>query len=305
MAASSLGMLRCAKVVGTARVLSGDACEMRRPVAECSATHQRARRRPSASALVVPGFAGLRSSAAGVVGRPCEDLNGKLHQTVQTAVHASARSGGSRKGPVTMMPIGTPRVPYRTPGEGGWQWVDIWNVLYRERILFVGQAIDEEFGNQIIATMLYLDSLDDKPQVLYINSPGGEISPALAIYDTMTSLKSQVGTVAFGHAWSIAAFLLAAGTKGRRSALPRARIMLHQPSGAARGKASDIQNEAQELIRTKQYLFNVLAEKTGKPYEVVEKDLSRVKYLNVEEAQEYGIIDRVIRPRRQRLMPDQ
>ncbi|CAA6673618.1 unnamed protein product [Spirodela intermedia] len=145
------------------------------------------------------------------------------------------------------MPIGTPRVPYRTPGEGTWQWVDLWNALYRERVIFIGQNIDEEFSNQVLATMLYLDSIESSKKIyLYINGPGGDLTPSMAIYDTMQSLKSPVGTQCVGYAYNLAAFLLAAGEK-----------------------ADDIRNEANELLRIRDYLFTELSKKTGQPVDKV------------------------------------
>ncbi|KAH9777494.1 ATP-dependent clp protease proteolytic subunit-related protein 2 [Citrus sinensis] len=211
-----------------------------------------------------------------------------------------------------MMPIGTPKVLYRTPGEGSWQWVDLWNALYRERVIFIGQNIDEEFSNQILATMLYLDSVDDSKRVyLYINGPGGDVTPTLAIYDTMQSLKSPVGTHCVGFAYHLAGFLLAGGEKGNRSAMPLSRIALDSPAGAARGQADDIRNEADELLRVRDYIFKELSRKTGQPFEKVSvpkadfynvswitKDLSRIKRFGSQEALEYGLIDRIIRPPR-------
>lgn len=198
-----------------------------------------------------------------------------------------------------MMPIGTPRVPYRVPGEGTWQWVDLWNALYRERVIFIGQHIDEEFSNQILATMLYLDSIEDsKSLYMYINGPGGDLTPSMAIYDTMQSLKYPVRTHCVGYAYNLAGFLLAAGEKGHRFAMPLSRIALQSPAGAARGQADDIQNEANELLRIRDYLYNELAKNTGQPAEKIYKDLGRLKRFNAQEALEYGLIDRVVRPPR-------
>ncbi|KAH7307401.1 hypothetical protein KP509_22G057400 [Ceratopteris richardii] len=198
-----------------------------------------------------------------------------------------------------MMPIGVPKVPYRTPGEGGWQWVDIWNVLYRERIIFIGQYIDEEFGNQLLSTMLYLDSTDNSKNLyMYLNSPGGDITPSMALYDTMHSMKSPVGTLALGYAYNIAGFLLAAGAKGLRVAMPLTRIALVSPAGAARGQADDIENEAKELVRVKNYLYEQLSKKTGQPVDKIAKDLSRMKRFSAQEALDYGLIDRIVRPPR-------
>ncbi|KAH7549541.1 hypothetical protein JRO89_XS13G0047500 [Xanthoceras sorbifolium] len=203
------------------------------------------------------------------------------------------------RAPVRMMPIGTPRVPYRTPGEGTWQWVDLWNALYRERVIFIGQNIDEEFSNQLLATLLYLDSIDDSKRIfMYINGPGGDLTPSLAVYDTMQSLKSPIGTQCVGYAYNLAAFLLVAGEKGNRFAMPLSRIALQSPAGAARGQADDIQNEANELIRIKDYLYGELAKKTGQPVEKISRDLSRMKRFDAQEALDYGLIDRIVRPPR-------
>lgn len=198
-----------------------------------------------------------------------------------------------------MMPIGTPMVPYRTPGEGGWQWVDIWNVLYRERIIFIGQHIDEEFGNNILATMLYLDSVDsNKPLYLYLNCPGGEITPVMALLDTIDSIRSPVGTLSLGYAYNMAGILLLSGTKGLRTAMPLTRVALQMPAGAARGRADDIDNEAKELVRIRSRLFDTVSEKTGQPIEKIAKDLDRIKRFSAEQALEYGIIDKIVRPKR-------
>eukprot|EP00271_Cylindrocystis_brebissonii_P013152 TRINITY_DN32761_c0_g1_i1.p1 TRINITY_DN32761_c0_g1~~TRINITY_DN32761_c0_g1_i1.p1 ORF type:complete len:321 (+),score=34.39 TRINITY_DN32761_c0_g1_i1:182-1144(+) len=235
--------------------------------------------------------------------RSPQDPTALFKEQVNRTVTAASSGARPTRGRVTMMPIGTPRVPYRTPGEGGWQWVDIWNVLYRERIVFIGQYIDDEFGNQLVATMLYLDSVDSsKPLNLYINSPGGEITPSMAIYDTIESLSCPVSTLALGYAYNSAGFLLAAGTKGYRIAMPMTRIALQSPAGAARGQADDIQNEARELARVRSYVAQELAKKTGQPLEKVTKDISRIKRFSVQEALEYGLIDRIVRPKR--IKPD-
>ncbi|CAM6084818.1 unnamed protein product [Calypogeia fissa] len=225
-----------------------------------------------------------------------------FHEKVQNSLSARDSTGACRA-QVTMMPIGTPKVPYRTPQEGGWQWVDIWNVLYRERIIFIGQYIDEEFGNQILATMLYLDSIDNtKPLNLYLNCPGGDLTPSMAIYDTIHSIKSPVGTLALGYAYNNAGLLLSAGEKGLRVAMPMTRIALQSPAGSARGQADDIQNEAKELSRVRNYVFNQVSKNTGQPLEKVTKDLSRIKRFSAQEALDYGLIDRIVRPRR--IKPD-
>jgi ATP-dependent Clp protease protease subunit len=196
------------------------------------------------------------------------------------------------------MPIGVPKVPYRMPGEQYTQWVDIYNRLYRERIIFLGRDIDDEIANQIIAVMLYLDSEDPGKDIqLYINSPGGMVTSGLAIYDTMQHIKSDVVTICVGLAASMGSFLLAAGTKGKRLALPHSRIMIHQPSGGTRGQASDIEIEAKEILRIRHQLNNIYADNTNQTLAKIEKDMDRDFFLSAAEAKEYGLIDRVIEDR--------
>ena len=196
------------------------------------------------------------------------------------------------------MPIGVPKVPYRMPGEQYTQWIDIYNRLYRERIIFLGKEVDDELANQIIAVMLYLDSDDPGKDIyLYINSPGGSVTAGLGIYDTMQHIKSDVVTICVGLAASMGSFLLAAGTEGKRLALPHSRIMIHQPSGGARGQATDIEIEAREILRMRRQLNQMYADRTGQPVEKIEKDVDRDFFMSAEEAKEYGLIDRVISER--------
>ncbi len=196
------------------------------------------------------------------------------------------------------MPIGVPKVPYRLPGSTYTEWVDIYNRLYRERIIFLGRDVDDEIANQIIAVMLYLDSEDPgKDIVLYINSPGGMVTSGMAIYDTMQHIKSDVVTICVGLAASMGSFLLAAGTKGKRLALPHSRIMIHQPSGGTRGQATDIEIEAREILRIRNQLNSIYAKNTGQPLEKIEKDMDRDFFMSAEEAKAYGLIDRVIEER--------
>jgi ATP-dependent Clp protease protease subunit len=194
------------------------------------------------------------------------------------------------------MPIGTPSVPYRLPGSQYERWVDIYTRLGVERILFLGQEVSDGVANSLVAQMLYLDSEDNsKPIYLYINSPGGSVTAGLAIYDTMQYVKSDVVTICVGLAASMGAFLLAAGTKGKRLALPHSRIMIHQPlGGTSQRQASDIEIEAKEILRIKDMLNHSLAEMTGQPFEKIEKDTDRDYFLSAAEAVEYGLIDRVI-----------
>jgi ATP-dependent Clp protease protease subunit len=194
------------------------------------------------------------------------------------------------------MPIGTPSVPYRLPGSQYERWVDIYTRLGVERILFLGQEVSDGIANSLVAQMLYLDSDDNsKPIYLYINSPGGSVTAGLAIYDTMQYVKSDVVTICVGLAASMGAFLLAAGTKGKRLALPHSRIMIHQPlGGTSQRQASDIEIEAREILRMKDMLNQSMADMTGQPLEKIAKDTDRDYFLSAAEAREYGLIDRVI-----------
>ncbi|MFM7447538.1 MAG: ATP-dependent Clp protease proteolytic subunit [Leptolyngbyaceae cyanobacterium] len=193
------------------------------------------------------------------------------------------------------MPIGVPSVPYKLPGEAYSRWIDIYTRLFRERILFLGREIDDELANRIVAYMLYLDSEDSgKDIILYINSPGGYIHAGMAIYDTMQHIKSDVVTVCVGLAASMGSFLLAAGAKGKRLALPHSRIMIHQPSGGTRGQATDIEIEAREILRIRHQLNEIYADRTGQTIEKIEKDMDRDYFMSPYEAQSYGLIDRVI-----------
>ena len=194
------------------------------------------------------------------------------------------------------MPSGTPSVPYRLPGSQMERWVDIYTRLGVERILFLGSEVNDGIANSLVAQMLYLDSEDSsKPIYLYINSPGGSVTAGLAIYDTIQYVKSEVVTICVGLAASMGAFLLAAGTKGKRVALPHSRIMIHQPlGGTSRRQASDIEIEAREILRMKEMLNRSLSDMSGQSFEKIEKDTDRDYFLSAEEAKEYGLIDRVI-----------
>ncbi|MCL2930956.1 MAG: ATP-dependent Clp protease proteolytic subunit, partial [Trichodesmium sp. MAG_R03] len=161
--------------------------------------------------------------------------------------------------------------------------------------IFLGQEVTDGLANRIVAYMLYLDSDDpNKPIYLYINSPGGSVTAGLAIYDTMQYIKADIITICLGLAASMGSFLLAAGTKGKRLALPNSRIMIHQPMGGTRGQATDIEIEAKEILRVRSELNNMLAERTGKSLEKIEKDTDRDYYMSAEEAKEYGLIDQVM-----------
>ncbi|MBX2813862.1 MAG: ATP-dependent Clp endopeptidase proteolytic subunit ClpP [Myxococcales bacterium] len=172
---------------------------------------------------------------------------------------------------------------------------DIWSRLMKDRIVFIGTEITDDFANVVVAQLLFLESEDpDKDVNLYINSPGGSITAGLAIYDTMQYVRCPITTICIGQAASMSAVLLAAGAKGRRKALPNSRIMIHQPMGGARGQASDIEIQAREILRMKEVLYSTLSEHTGKTVEEIERDSDRDKFMSSEEARAYGLIDDVV-----------
>ena len=177
-------------------------------------------------------------------------------------------------------------------GERGW---DIFSRLLKDRIIFLGTPIDDRVANIVIAQLLYLESEDpDKEISIYINSPGGVITSGMAIYDTMHHVKCPVSTICIGQAASMGAFLLSSGDKGRRFALPHARIMVHQPLGGAQGQASDIEIQAKEILRLRDVLNNILAMNTGQPLEQIALDTDRDRYMTAAEAMEYGLVDTVM-----------
>jgi ATP-dependent Clp protease protease subunit len=179
-------------------------------------------------------------------------------------------------------------------GERGW---DIFSRLLKERIIFLGTPINDQVANSIIAQLLYLESEDQEKQIsIYINSPGGVITSGLAIYDTMQYIQAPVSTICLGQAASMGAFLLSSGAPGLRFSLPNARIMVHQPLGGAQGQASDIQIQAQEILRLKEKLNGILAEQTGQSLEKIAQDTDRDRYMTSEEAKNYGLIDAVMYP---------
>jgi ATP-dependent Clp protease protease subunit len=173
---------------------------------------------------------------------------------------------------------------------------DIYSLLLRERIIFVGTAIDDQVANGVVAQLLYLSLEDpDKMIQMYINSPGGQIYSGLAIYDTMKMIPNKISTVAVGVTASFGTVLLAAGTKGQRYALPHATIHMHQPLGGAEGQASDIEIQAKEILRLKARLNQIMSESTGQSLEVIERDTDRNFYLEAEQAVDYGLVDQVLK----------
>lgn len=175
---------------------------------------------------------------------------------------------------------------------------DIYSRLLKDRIIFLGEEVTDQSASLIIAQLLFLESEDPNKDIhFYINSPGGSVSAGLAIYDTMKYIKCDVSTFCMGMAASMGAFLLAGGTKGKRYALPNSEVMIHQPSGGARGQASDIKIVAERILYTRERLNKILSENTGQPLEVIENDTERDRYMSAHEAVEYGIIDKVIEHR--------
>jgi ATP-dependent Clp protease protease subunit len=175
---------------------------------------------------------------------------------------------------------------------------DIYSRLLKDRIIFIGQEIEDAMANLVVAQLLFLESEDpDKDVFLYVNSPGGVITSGLAIYDTMRYIKCPVSTICTGQAASMAAVLLAGGDKGKRISLPNARIMIHQPHGGARGQAVDIKIQADEIIRTRKTINDILVSHTGQPLERIERDTDRDFFMSGAEAVEYGLVDRVIEKR--------
>ncbi len=191
-------------------------------------------------------------------------------------------------------------VPYviEQTGRGGERSYDIYSRLLKDRIIFLGTEVDDHVANIICAQLLFLEADDpDKDIYLYINSPGGVITSGMAIYDTMNYIKPDVATICLGQAASMGAFLLAAGAKGKRSAVPNSRIMIHQPSGGFRGQATDILIQTNEIIKTKEHLNRILSANTGQPYEKVAADTERDYFMSSAEAKEYGLIDNVFEKR--------
>jgi ATP-dependent Clp protease protease subunit len=172
---------------------------------------------------------------------------------------------------------------------------DIYSRLLNDRIIFLADEVNDVTASLVVAQLLYLEAQDpDKDIYLYINSPGGSISAGMAIYDTMNYIKCDVSTICIGMAASMGAFLLAAGTKGKRIALPHSEIMIHQPLGGAQGQASDIKIRAELILRTRDMLNKILSEKTGQPIEQIEKDTDRDNFMTAQQALDYGLIDRII-----------
>jgi len=192
-----------------------------------------------------------------------------------------------------------PLIPYVIEqSQRGERGFDIYSRLLRDRIIFLGTAIDDDVSNVVVAQMLFLEAEDpDKDIHLYLNSPGGSITAGLAVYDTMQYVRPDVSTLCMGQAASMAAWLLAAGKSGKRSALPNSRIMLHQPVGGVQGQATDIDIHAREILNLRKRMNRILADHTGRPIDEIARDTERDYYMSGDDAKEYGLIDRVVRDR--------
>lgn len=222
-----------------------------------------------------------------------------LSSTQLCAFSLSSSASSRSRSPTTRlnMVLGIPRVAYKMPGSRGGEWLDIYNRFTRERIIFMGSEIDDEMANQIIGVMLYLDNENpDQPIYLYINCPGGSVIAGLAIYDCIQHIQSEVVTINLGISASMASFLLCAGSRGRRFALPHSRVMIHQPSGGAQGQAQDILVEAAQIMRIRDNIVKLYSMMTGQTTDQVTLDLDRDNFLSAEEALKYGLIDAIVQP---------
>ena len=191
-------------------------------------------------------------------------------------------------------------VPYviEQTSRGGERSYDIYSRLLKERIIFLADEVNDQTASLVVAQLLFLESEDPNKDIqLYINSPGGSVTAGMAIYDTMNYIKCDVSTICIGMAASMGAFLLSSGAKGKRLALPNAEVMIHQPSGGAKGQATEIQIVAEQILKTKEKLNRMLAENTGQPLEVISADTERDNWMTADEAKAYGLIDEVIKNR--------
>lgn len=190
------------------------------------------------------------------------------------------------------MPIGVPKVPFRLPGEPDAQWVDLYNRLYRERVLFLCQDLNDELANQLIGIMLYLNGEESsKDLYIYINSPGGSVTCGIAVYDILNYIQVEVITLCVGTAASMASFILTGGSRGKRIAFPHSRIMIHQPEGGSQGQASEIVSESEEVVRIRRQVGKIYSSRTGQSLARISKDMDRDQFMSAREAKEYGLVD--------------
>lgn len=192
------------------------------------------------------------------------------------------------------MPLGVPKVPYAFSENSYADWIDLYNCLYRERLLFLCQDLNVELANQLIGIMIYLNAEDDSQGLfMYINSPGGSITCGIGVYDAMNFVSTNVTTICVGTAASMASFVLSGGTRGQRIALPYARVMIHQPGGGSRGQTSLVLSEAKEMLRMNKEVINIYAERTGQTPDQIRKDMKRDQFMSAREAKGYGLVDQV------------
>ena len=192
------------------------------------------------------------------------------------------------------MPIGVPKVPFRLPGEPTAQWVDLYNRLYRERVLFLCQDLNDELANQLIGIMLYLNAEEQSRELyIYINSPGGSVTCGIAVYDIINYVTSDVTTLCVGTAASMASFILSGGTLGKRIAFPNCRIMIHQPEGGSQGQASEVVYESEEVIRIRRQVGRIYAKRTGQSLSQVSRDMDRDQFMSARESKDYGLVDHI------------
>ena len=190
------------------------------------------------------------------------------------------------------MPIGVPKVPFRLPGEPSAQWVDLYNRLYRERVLFLCQDLNDEISNQLIGVMLYLNAEESSQDwYIYINSPGGSVTCGIAVYDILNYIQADVITLCVGTAASMASFILAGGTRGKRIAFPHSRIMIHQPEGGTQGQASEVVSESEEVVRIRRQVGKIYSSRTGQSLTQISRDMDRDQFMSAREAKEYGLVD--------------
>lgn len=190
------------------------------------------------------------------------------------------------------MPIGVPKVPFRLPGEPSAQWVDLYNRLYRERVLFLCQDLNDEISNQLIGVMLYLNGEESSQDVyIYINSPGGSVTCGIGVYDIMNYIDIEVITLCVGTAASMASFILSGGALGKRLAFPHSRIMIHQPEGGSQGQGSEIISESEEVIRIRRQVARIYSTRTGQNLIQILQDMDRDKFMSAREAKQYGLVD--------------
>lgn len=190
------------------------------------------------------------------------------------------------------MPIGVPKVPFRLPGEPDAQWVDLYNRLYRERVLFLCQDLNDELANQLIGIMLYFYAEESSKDVyIYINSPGGSVTCGIAVYDILNYIQVEVITLCVGTAASMASFILTGGSRGKRIAFPHSRIMIHQPEGGSQGQASEIVSESEEVVRIRRQVGKIYSSRTGQSLARISKDMDRDQFMSAREAKEYGLVD--------------